>query len=58
MKGERNKTGNAFGTDNPFKKLKPDPNKSGNVIVKDSNGKTVSKKSPEGFKEYWDKKHK
>jgi RHS repeat-associated protein len=56
MKGERGKAGKASGTDNPFKKLKPDPNKDGNVLVKDANGKTVSKKAPDGFKEYWEKK--
>lgn len=57
MKGERNRAGKASGTDNPFKKLKPDPNRAGNVILKDANGKTVSKKAPEGFWEYWNKKH-
>ena len=57
IKGERNRTGNASGTDNPYKKLKPDPNKYGNVIVKDANGKTISKKEPEGFAEFWKKKH-
>lgn len=57
MKGERNRTGKASGTDNPFKKLKPDPKKPGNVIMKDANGKTISKKSPEGFNEYWEKKY-
>ena len=57
IKGERNRTGSASGTDNPYKKLKPDPNKYGNVIVKDANGKTISKKEPEGFAEFWKKKH-
>lgn len=55
--GERNRASSASGTDYPFKKLKPDPNKPGNVIGKDSNGKTVSKKAPEGFEEFWRKKH-
>jgi hypothetical protein len=45
------------GTNNPFKKLKPDPNKPGNVLETDSNGKTTSKPAPEGFKEWWDTKH-
>jgi hypothetical protein len=46
-KGERNQAGSADGTNNPFKKLKPDPNKPGNVLEKDSHtGRTVSKKSP------------
>jgi RHS repeat-associated protein len=57
IKGERNRTGNASGTNNPFKKFKPDPNKAGNVITKDQNGKTVSKKAPEGFWNFWNKKH-
>lgn len=33
------------------------PNKARNVITKDQNGKTVSKKAPEGFWEFWNKKH-
>jgi hypothetical protein len=52
-----NRAGSASGTDNPFKKLKPDPSKPGNVIIKDANGKTISKKAPEGFAEFWAKKH-
>jgi RHS repeat-associated protein len=48
-KGERGQTRNASGTDNPFKKLRDDPNKPGNVFVKDANGKTISKKAPEGY---------
>ncbi|WP_254070993.1 hypothetical protein [Pedobacter sp. L105] len=57
MKGERNQAGSAGGTNNPFKKLKPDPNKPGNVIENRPDGKTVSKRAPEGFKEYWNDKH-
>lgn len=57
MKGERNQAGSAGGTNNPFKKLKPDPSKPGNVLERDSNGTTRSKVAPEGFKEWWNVKH-
>lgn len=57
MKGERNQAGSAGGTNNPFKKMKPDPNRPGNVLEKDSNGTTRSKVAPEGFKEWWNVKH-
>ena len=56
-KGERRQTGSADGTDNPFKKLKPDPKKPGNVLEKNSHtGKTVSKPAPPGFWEWWKSK--
>lgn len=49
-KGERGQAKSASGTDNPFKKLKPDPNKPGNVLEKNSHtGKTVSKPAPPGY---------
>lgn len=49
-KGERGQTRKASGTDNPFKKLKPDPNKPGNVLEKNSHtGKVVSKPAPPGY---------
>ncbi|WP_333625477.1 DUF6443 domain-containing protein [Sphingobacterium siyangense] len=56
-KGERRQAGKADGTNNPFKKLKPDPNKPGNVLEKNSHtGKEVSKPAPEGFWEWWNNK--
>jgi RHS repeat-associated protein len=58
MKGERGQTGGAGGTNNPFKKLKPDPKKPGNVLETDNQtGKTISKPQPPGFKEWWNAKH-
>ncbi|MCU7551147.1 DUF6443 domain-containing protein [Chitinophagaceae bacterium LB-8] len=57
IKGERNQTGRADGTNNPFKKLKPDPKKPGNVLEKNSHtGKEVSKPAPPGFFEWWNNK--
>ncbi|NHA06099.1 RHS repeat-associated core domain-containing protein [Mucilaginibacter sp. HC2] len=57
-KGERGQSRNPDGTDNPYKKLKPDPNVPGNVLEKDSNtGQTKSKKAPSGFAEWWNEKH-
>jgi RHS repeat-associated protein len=54
MKGERNQAGSAGGTNNPFKKLKPDPDKPGHVLEKNSHtGKTISKPAPDGFWEWW-----
>lgn len=56
-KGERNQTRNAAGTDSPYKKLKPDPNKAGNVLEKNSHtGKTTSKPAPPGFWDWWNAK--
>lgn len=53
-KGERGQTARPDGTNNPFKKLKPDTKKPGNVIQKDSHtGKTISKPAPPGFWEWW-----
>ena len=53
ISGERNRTGSASGTDNPFKKLKPDPNKPGNVLEKNSHtGKSVTKPAPSGYWEW------
>jgi hypothetical protein len=49
-KGERGQTRKADGTDNPFKKLRADPKKPGNVLVKDGHtGRTISKKAPPGW---------
>ncbi len=56
-KGERNLTAKPDGTNNPFKKMKPDPTNSKQVIMKDSNGKTIKRAKPPGFDEYWNKKH-
>lgn len=56
-KGERNRTAKPEGTDNPFKKMKPDPKNSDNIIYKDADGKDKSKPKPKGFDEYWNKKH-
>ncbi|MBK8336628.1 MAG: hypothetical protein IPL03_08525 [Sterolibacteriaceae bacterium] len=57
-RGERGQTGSASGTNSPFKKLRPDPNKPGSVLDKDNQtGKEVSKKPPPGFEEWWNKKH-
>ncbi|TDQ06546.1 hypothetical protein [Pedobacter metabolipauper] len=56
-KGERNQAGSAGGTNNPFKKLKPDPDKPGNVLEKNSHtGKTTSKVAPPGFFDWWNSK--
>lgn len=56
-KGERRQAGKADGTNNPFKKLKPDPNKPGNILEKNSHtGKEVSKPAPEGFWDWWNNK--
>jgi hypothetical protein len=49
-KGERGQTAKPSGTANPYKHLKPDPNKPGNVLQKDPHtGKTVSKPAPPGY---------
>jgi hypothetical protein len=56
-KGERNLTAKSDGTNNPFKKMKPDPKNPDNVIVKDANGKNISKLKPKGFDDYWKTKH-
>ncbi|NDV79991.1 RHS repeat-associated core domain-containing protein [Dysgonomonas sp. 511] len=56
-KGERGRTAKPEGTDNPFKKMTPDPNDSKKVKYKDANGKTKTKPKPEGFDDYWNKKH-
>lgn len=57
-KGERKKTGRPDGTDNEFKKLKPDPNNPNQVVYKDPHtGKPKTKAKPPGFDEYWEKKH-
>jgi hypothetical protein len=46
------------GTENPFKKLTPDPDDPTKVIYKDPNtGKKTKKAKPPGFDEYWKKKH-
>jgi len=56
-RGERNQAARPDGTNNPFKKLKPDPDKPGNVLEKNNHtGKTTSKKAPEGFWEWWNNK--
>jgi hypothetical protein len=57
MKGERNKTAKPEGTDNPFKKMKPDPKNDKRVILKDENGKDKSVAKPEGFNKYWNDKY-
>lgn len=57
MKGERGRAGSASGTNNPYKKLKPDPDKPGWVKEQNANGGTTSKVAPPGFKEYWNNKH-
>ncbi len=55
-KGERGFTSSPKGTNNPFKKMKPDPNNPKKIQMKDVNGKTVTKEKPEGFDEYWNNK--
>jgi hypothetical protein len=55
--GERGKTAKPSGTDNPFKKMKPDPDDPGRVKYKDENGKTKWKPKPPGFDDWWQKKH-
>ena len=50
VKGERGQAKSASGTSNPYKHMKPDPNKPGNVIVKDPHtGKSLSKPAPPGY---------
>ena len=56
-KGERNLAGSPAGTPNEFKKMKPDPNNPDRVLMKDPNGKTISKPKPNGFDEFWKNKH-
>ncbi len=49
-KGERGRTRSAGGTDSPYKHAKPDPNKPGNILVKDPHsGKSVSKPAPADY---------
>jgi RHS repeat-associated protein len=49
-KGERGYTAKPSGTKKPFKHMKPDPNKPGNVIVRSTQtGKSVSKPAPPGY---------
>jgi hypothetical protein len=57
-KGERGQTSNPDGTNNPFKKMKPDPNNDNFVIYKDADGKTKRKPRTKEFDEYWNNKHK
>jgi RHS repeat-associated protein len=57
-KGERNQTSKPSGSDNPFKKMKPDPKNDKRVLMKDSNGKEKSLAKPEGFDDYWKNKKK
>ena len=53
-KGERGKTAKPDGTDNPFKKMRPDPDDPSKVIYKDPHtGKPVQKAKPPGFDEWW-----
>lgn len=40
-----------------LKKMKPDPNNPDRVLMKDPNGKTISKAKPNGFDEFWKNKH-
>jgi hypothetical protein len=54
--GERGATGGADRTDNPFKRMRPDPDKPGFVRERHhQTGKEVSKKAPPGFWEYWNR---
>ena len=52
-----NLAGSPAGTPNEFKKMKPDPNNPDRVLMKDPNGKTISKAKPNGFDEFWKNKH-
>lgn len=52
-KGERGRTRSPDGTNNPFKKYKPDPNDPTKVIYKDQNGKNQTKNKPPGFDDWW-----
>ncbi len=46
------------GTPDPFKKLRPDPDDPNKVIYKDPHtGKESKKAKPDGFDDYWKKKH-
>jgi RHS repeat-associated protein len=56
-KGERSRTARPDGTGNPYKGMTPDPKDPTKVLTKDQNGKDVRKAKPEGFQEWWDKKH-
>jgi hypothetical protein len=56
-KGERGKTGKPDGTNNPFKKLTPHPDKPNKVIYKDPHtGDKVEIAKPAGFDEWWNSK--
>jgi hypothetical protein len=57
-KGERGRTARPDGTPSEYKKYKPHPTKPDRVIYQDANGKTKEKAKPEGFQDWWDKKHK
>jgi RHS repeat-associated protein len=57
QKGERGQTSSPNGTNNPYKKLKPNPDKPGSVLERDSHtGKTTVKPAPPGFGDYWKNK--
>ena len=52
-KGERGRTAKESGTNNPYKKFKPDPNNPDRIKGKDENGKTVTKTRTPAFDDYW-----
>ncbi len=55
---DRRTTARPDGTPNPFKKMTPDPDDPNKVIYKDPNtGKKIKKAKPDGFDDYWKKKH-
>lgn len=37
--------------------MKPDPNNPDRVLMKDPNGKVISKPKPNGFDDFWKNKH-
>lgn len=58
-KGERGKTAKPDGTNDPFKKMRPDPDNPGKVLYRDPHtGKDVRKPKPPEFDEWWRSKHK
>lgn len=58
QKGERNQTAKPDGTSNPFKHMKPDPNNPNRVERRNPHtGKKDHPTMPDGFKEWWNRRH-
>lgn len=54
---DRGRTHGPEGTDNPYKKMRPDPDDPNKVIFTDKNGHDKTKAKPPGFDEHWKGKH-